>query len=165
MWLINRYANFCVDRTRCFCSAAVRCCKVVRNHEVPHRREKDVNRRRWIKVRPFRDRPRSRQSTARVIKLLSRLSTSARLVLFPPETERRRVRETSYEDVCVFGRRHLRFGYDRSRWSWGRSPFISDWNCEIIMQRECKTEEGRSCINDYLHYALINSSISITSES
>lgn len=137
---------------------AVRCCKV-KNHEVPYRREKDVNRRRWIKVRPFRDRPRSRQSAARVIKLLSRLSTSARLVLFPPERggeSREFVR--GYVCVCVFGLIHLRFGYDRSR---EVGADISDWNCEIIMQRECKTERTILCINHCLHYAPINSSNSI----
>lgn len=131
-----------------------RCCKVRnRAHEVPYRREKDVNRRRWIEVRPFRDRPRSRQSTARVIKLLSRLSTSARLVLFPPQTERRRV--TSYEDmrVCVCLREYI-FDSDMIDLARGvGSPFTSDWNCEIIMRRGCKTGRTIFCINHYLHYA------------
>ena len=134
---------------------AVRCCKVT-NHEVPYRREKDVNRRRWIKVRPFRDRPRSRQSAARVIKLLSRLSTSARLVLFPPERGGERVCTRIYMCVCVWTNTPSIRIWSIS-WSWG----ISYWNCEIIMQRECKTERTILCINHCLHYAPINSSNSI----
>lgn len=96
------------------CSAAVVRQEIERTRFRIDERKMYANRRRCIKVRPFRDRPRSRQSTARVIKLLSRLSTSARLVpcsLLQRNGGRRRRRLGTRR--CTFVRMHLR--YDRSR--------------------------------------------------
>lgn len=93
------------------CSAAVVGQEMERTRFRIDERKMYANRRRCIKVRPFRDRPRSQQSTARVIKLLSRLSTSARLVLSCNGARRRRRRLGTR--WCTFVRMRLR--YDRSR--------------------------------------------------